>query len=162
MIIIGPAFIDSLPTPAARDSQAVVASQLVQLVRKVMSKAVASSPPAMRVQITAEVSVQGTLATINLAKVRAAIDNAIPSYSVPPFTDPTSPDHPEKDAFRVRVVVCANKACPADGPGLERPGRVGFDLVAVVPGDRDALGQHRVVHCPSPRLVGFSSERLQA
>jgi hypothetical protein len=34
----------------------------------------------------------------------------------------------------------------ADRPRLERPGRVRLDLVAVIPGDRHGLGQHRVVH----------------
>ena len=48
---------------------------------------------------------EGVLATLDLGQVRAAIDGNPPPYSAPPFTDPTSPDHPEKDAFRVRVVV---------------------------------------------------------
>jgi hypothetical protein len=37
----------------------------------------------------------------------------------------------------------------ADRAGLERPGRVRLDLVAVVPGDRHGLGQRRVIHRPS-------------
>ena len=45
----------------------------------------------------------GTLATLDLAKVRSLIDSAVPAYT--PANDPTSPDLPEKDAFRVRVVV---------------------------------------------------------
>lgn len=45
----------------------------------------------------------GTLATLDLAKVRALVDAAPPAYT--PLDDPTSPDLPEKDAFRVRVVV---------------------------------------------------------
>jgi hypothetical protein len=49
---------------------------------------------------------------------------------------------------------------PAHRAGLERPGRVGLDLVAAVPGDGYALGQYRVVHRPSPRLVVDHSERL--
>jgi Subtilase family len=57
---------------------------------------------------------EGTLATIDLGQVRAAIDADPPPYSAPPFTDPTSQDHPEKDAFRVRVIVCAGASgCPA-------------------------------------------------
>jgi hypothetical protein len=49
---------------------------------------------------------EGTLATLDLAKVRAAIDKAVPAYT--PADDPTSRDLPEKDAFRVRVVTHAN------------------------------------------------------
>src|SRR5207237_10892632 len=49
---------------------------------------------------------EGTLATIDLAKVRAAIAAAPPPYT--PADDPTSPDLPEKDAFRVRVLVHAD------------------------------------------------------
>ncbi len=45
----------------------------------------------------------GTLATLDLAQVRAMIDAAPPAYT--PANDPTSPDLPEQDAFRVRVVV---------------------------------------------------------
>jgi hypothetical protein len=45
----------------------------------------------------------GVLATLDLAKIRALIDAAVPSYT--PANDPTSPDLPEKDAFRVRVIV---------------------------------------------------------
>jgi hypothetical protein len=51
---------------------------------------------------------------------------------------------------------------PAHRAGLEGPGRVGLNLVAAVPGDGYGLGQHRVVHCPSPRLVLDRSERLLA
>lgn len=49
---------------------------------------------------------QGKLATLNLAQVRAAINAAPPAYT--PADDPTSRDLPEKDAFRVRVVVHAD------------------------------------------------------
>jgi hypothetical protein len=49
---------------------------------------------------------EGTLATLDLAAVRAAVDAAPPVYL--PTDDPTAPDHPEKDAFRVRVVVHAD------------------------------------------------------
>jgi hypothetical protein len=48
----------------------------------------------------------GALATLDLAAVRAAIAAAPPVYT--PLDDPTSPDLPEKDAFRVRVVVHAD------------------------------------------------------
>src|SRR2546423_8331186 len=86
---------------------------------------------------------QGTLATLDMATVRAAIDSAVPPYSVPPFTDPTSPTHPEKDAFRIRVVVCAKGACPADGPALERNPSV-------------AIEQRQYFSAPQPGLVtGF-------
>jgi hypothetical protein len=47
----------------------------------------------------------GRLASLDLAAVRAAIDAAPPPYT--PADDPTSRDLPEKDAFRVRVVVHA-------------------------------------------------------
>ena len=47
--------------------------------------------------------VEGTLATLNLAEVRAAIDKAVPAYT--PADDPTARSLPEKDAFRIRVVV---------------------------------------------------------
>ena len=48
----------------------------------------------------------GVLATLDLAAVRRAIDAAPPVYT--PLNDPTSRDLPEKDAFRVRIVVHAN------------------------------------------------------
>lgn len=48
----------------------------------------------------------GVLARLNMAKVRALIDAAPPAYT--PADDPTSRDLPEKDAFRVRVVVHAD------------------------------------------------------
>jgi hypothetical protein len=47
--------------------------------------------------------VQGRLATIDLAEVRRAIEGAPPPYT--PADDPTSPDLPERDAFRVRLIV---------------------------------------------------------
>ena len=50
--------------PVPKVSQAVVTNQLVQVVSRMTSRAVASLPPASRVQITAEASVQGTLAEI--------------------------------------------------------------------------------------------------
>ncbi len=46
------------------------------------------------------------LATLNLDQVRRAIATAPPVYT--PVDDPTSRDLPEKDAFRVRVVVHAD------------------------------------------------------
>ncbi len=49
---------------------------------------------------------EGTLARLDLAKVRALVDAAPPVYT--PVDDPTSRDLPEKDAFRVRVVVHAD------------------------------------------------------
>jgi len=49
---------------------------------------------------------QGVLATVDLAAVRAAIAAAPPVYT--PVDDPTAYDHPEKDAFRVRVIVHAD------------------------------------------------------
>src|SRR3954447_26647114 len=45
----------------------------------------------------------GKLATLDLAQIRSLIDGAVPAYT--PANDPTSVDMPEKDAFRVRVVV---------------------------------------------------------
>jgi hypothetical protein len=48
-------------------------------------------------------AVEGVLATINLAEVRAKINSSIPPYT--PADDPTARSLPEKDAFRVRVVV---------------------------------------------------------
>ena len=45
----------------------------------------------------------GQLATLDLAQIRSLIDSAVPAYT--PANDPTSADLPEKDAFRVRVVV---------------------------------------------------------
>ncbi|MFA5890442.1 MAG: S8 family serine peptidase [Actinomycetota bacterium] len=45
----------------------------------------------------------GVLANLNLAAVRRAINRAVPAYT--PANDPTSRDLPEKDAFRVRVIV---------------------------------------------------------
>ena len=51
----------------------------------------------------------------NLSEIRASIDAL--NLTTPPYTpadDPTSRDLPEQDAFRVRVVVCAGTACPAD------------------------------------------------
>ncbi|MCU1450462.1 MAG: Serine protease, subtilase family, partial [Acidimicrobiales bacterium] len=48
----------------------------------------------------------GRLATLNLDAVRKAIDAAPPAYT--PADDPTSRALPEKDAFRVRVVVHAD------------------------------------------------------
>jgi hypothetical protein len=49
---------------------------------------------------------KGVLAALNLDQVRAAIAAAPPVYT--PADDPTSRDLPEKDAFRVRVVVHAD------------------------------------------------------
>lgn len=46
---------------------------------------------------------RGVLATIDLAEVRTAILTSVPAYT--PLDDPTSRDMPEKDAFRVRIVV---------------------------------------------------------
>ena len=61
---------------------------------------------------------QGVLASMDLAAVRAAIDAAVPPYT--PADDPTSPDLPEQDAFRVRMVVCAGvAACPSGEALLE-------------------------------------------
>src|SRR4051794_22374899 len=54
----------------------------------------------------------GTLATLDLAQVRQAIDSALPVYT--PLDDPTSRDLPEKDAFRVRVVVHDNSGKTPD------------------------------------------------
>ncbi|MEY2478330.1 MAG: hypothetical protein QOG87_3645, partial [Actinomycetota bacterium] len=45
----------------------------------------------------------GVLGTLDLAEVRAAVEAAPEVYNA--VDDPTSPDHPEKDAFRVQVVV---------------------------------------------------------
>ena len=48
----------------------------------------------------------GELARLDMKAVRAAVAAAPPVYT--PLDDPTSPDHPEKDAFRVRVTVHAD------------------------------------------------------
>jgi hypothetical protein len=45
----------------------------------------------------------GVLAHLNLSKIHAMIAAAPSPYTA--ADDPTAPDHPEKDAFRVRVVV---------------------------------------------------------
>ena len=58
----------------------------------------------------------GVLARLNLAQVRAAIDAAPPVYT--PLDDPTSPDLPEKDAFRVRVIVHDDR--PDTGDAIEQ------------------------------------------
>lgn len=58
----------------------------------------------------------GVLATLDLAEVRAAIDAAPPTYT--PADDPTSRDLPEKDAFRVQVVV--NDGDPDTGDAIEQ------------------------------------------
>ncbi|MEY2417818.1 MAG: hypothetical protein QOG90_498 [Actinomycetota bacterium] len=76
---------------------------------------------------SASAPVAGTLATINLAEVRAAIDSAVPPYTR--ADDPTARSLPEKDAFRVRVVVktgdqpwqtaiAQHQAFAHDDPGL--------------------------------------------
>lgn len=59
---------------------------------------------------------EGVLATLDLAEVRAAVAAAPPVYT--PVDDPTSPDLPEKDAFRVQVVV--NDDDPETGPAIEQ------------------------------------------
>ena len=76
----------------------------------------------------------GVLATLDLAQVRAAIAAAPPVYT--PLDDPTSPDHPERTPFRVRVIVHADgdtstpledryRAAPVLLPRRRRPaGRV--------------------------------------
>jgi len=50
--------------PVARASQAVVSSQLLAVLKRITSSAVASLPPASRVHRTAEAKVQGTEAMI--------------------------------------------------------------------------------------------------
>ena len=55
---------------------------------------------------TAEGPVEGVLATLDLAEIRAALDLAPPPYL--PTDDPTAPDLPERDAVRVRVVTYAD------------------------------------------------------
>ena len=59
---------------------------------------------------------EGVLGTLDLAEVRAAINAAPPVYTA--VDDPTSPDHPEKDAFRVQVVVKDND--PNTGDAIEQ------------------------------------------
>ena len=75
--------------------------------------------------------IEGVLAKINLTQVRAAI-----TVSPPPYTaadDPTSRDLPEKDAFRIRVVVSDDRA---DTP--------------------DAIAQHQAFSFDDPnRMTGF-------
>ena len=48
---------------------------------------------------------EGHLATLDLAAVRQMIETSVPPYNV--LDDPTSTSLPEKDAFRIRVVVHA-------------------------------------------------------
>jgi hypothetical protein len=59
---------------------------------------------------------QGVLATLDMAEVRAAIEAAPGPYT--PADDPTSRDLPEKDAFRVQVVVTDND--PDTGDAIEQ------------------------------------------
>ncbi|MGH2830487.1 MAG: hypothetical protein ACRDJM_08375, partial [Actinomycetota bacterium] len=58
----------------------------------------------------------GALATIDLARVRRALLASVPPYT--PADDPTSPDLPEKDAFRVRVIVRDDR--PETGDAIEQ------------------------------------------
>ncbi|HVU72982.1 MAG TPA: S8 family serine peptidase, partial [Mycobacteriales bacterium] len=70
----------------------------------------------------------GPLATIDLAQVRQLINSAPPPYNA--VTDPTSRDLPEKDAFRVRVVVH-----PSTGPdGIEQRQYFSYDDPTRAPG----------------------------
>jgi hypothetical protein len=59
---------------------------------------------------------EGRLATLPLDEIRAAIDAAPPVYT--PLDDPTSRELPEKDAFRVQVVVKDND--PDTGDAIEQ------------------------------------------
>jgi hypothetical protein len=57
---------------------------------------------------------KGTLATLDMAAVRAAIDlNNLTAPAYNAANDPTSREMPEQDAFRVRVLTCIG-TCPAD------------------------------------------------
>jgi hypothetical protein len=97
---------------------------------------------------------QGVLAKLDLAKVRALIDAAPPVNT--PADDPTSPDLPEKDAFRVRVVVHSPgmpdaieqreyfaHADPDLLPGF--PKNVSADATAVAFADIDGDGKSELV-----------------
>ncbi|MBI4259863.1 MAG: VCBS repeat-containing protein, partial [Actinobacteria bacterium] len=69
---------------------------------------------------------EGVLATLDMAEVRRAIDLAVPPYT--PADDPTSRDLPEKDAFRVRVVVSDDR--PETGDAIEQRQFFSVDLAA--------------------------------
>jgi hypothetical protein len=53
----------------------------------------------------------GVLAHLNVSKIRSLINAAPAPYTA--ADDPTSPSHPEKDAFRVRVIVTSHGRPPA-------------------------------------------------
>jgi len=83
----------------------------------------------------------GTLATIDLAQVHAAIAAAPPAYT--PLDDPTSPDLPERDAFRVRVVVHADGRTDPASTAIEQRqyfAHADADLVPGFPKQLDADG----------------------
>jgi hypothetical protein len=84
----------------------------------------------------------GVLGTLDLGQVHEDIANAPPDYlEKPPFTDPTSPQHPEKNAFRVRLVVCAGVAkCPDETESaLDHDPTVGIEQRQYFSFDRGTL-----------------------
>ena len=68
-----------MPVPNA--SQAVVANQLVAVVKRMTRSAVASLPPARRVQRTAEASVHGTAVISNKPIRRSVSGRSQPAQS---------------------------------------------------------------------------------
>jgi hypothetical protein len=95
----------------------------------------------------------GTLATLDLAQVRGLISAAVPAYT--PVNDPTSTDLPEKDAFRVRVVVH-----PSRGPdGIEQRQYFSYDDSTRVPALFKHLGADITASTPAD-LTGDGKPEL--
>lgn len=105
---------------------------------------------------------EGLRVTLDLAKVRALIDATPPVYT--PADDPTSPDLPEKDAFRVRLVVHSPGMPDAieqreyfahDDPSLLPgfPKNLGADATAVAFADVDGDGVAEMVFGDGNGLV---------
>jgi hypothetical protein len=80
--------------------------------------------------------IDGTLATLDMTAVRALIDGGPPVYT--PVDDPTSRDLPERDAFRVRVVVRDNRADTPDA--IEQVQAFAIDDPDLLPGFPRFLG----------------------
>lgn len=78
----------------------------------------------------------GVLASIDLSEVRTAILTAPPVYT--PADDPTSRDLPEKDAFRVRVVV--RDSDPDTGDAIEQRQYFAYDDPSLLRGFPKFLG----------------------
>jgi hypothetical protein len=79
---------------------------------------------------TGDQPVEGVLAQLDLGVVRAAIDAAPPAYL--PTDDPTSPELPEKDAFRVQVVVVDDN--PDTPDAVEQRPYFSVDQAGLLPG----------------------------